>query len=162
MLSELPDGVSGLANADRLAAELGQILAAAMVNDPMFGGTGVPVDPGLLLTPPEGKRARVSVINLVGLQSDEQRQSFVNQLQMALFAWIKKHPAGDRPLGGLFVMDEAQTFAPSGAMTACTRARWRWRPRPVSTGSVWCSRPRPRRGCTTRFRGTPRPSSSAC
>jgi DNA helicase HerA-like ATPase len=39
---------------------------------------------------------------------------------MALFAWIKQHPAGDRPLGGLFVMDEAQTLAPSGAMTACT------------------------------------------
>jgi DNA helicase HerA-like ATPase len=46
----------------------------------------------------------------------------VNQLQMALFAWIKKHPAGDRPLGGLFVMDEAQTFAPSGAMTPCTES----------------------------------------
>src|SRR6266545_922537 len=52
----------------------------------------------------------------------EQGQSFVNQLQMALFAWVKKHPAGDRPLGGLFVMDEAQTLAPSGAMTACTRS----------------------------------------
>jgi DNA helicase HerA-like ATPase len=39
---------------------------------------------------------------------------------MALFAWVKQHPAGDRPLGGLFVMDEAQTLAPSGAMTACT------------------------------------------
>ena len=52
----------------------------------------------MLLTPPPGKRARVSVISLVGLQTDEQRQSFVNQLQMALFAWIKRHPAGDRPL----------------------------------------------------------------
>jgi DNA helicase HerA-like ATPase len=39
---------------------------------------------------------------------------------MALFAWIKQHPAGDRPLGGLFVMDEAQTLAPSGGLTACT------------------------------------------
>ena len=52
----------------------------------------------MLLTPPPGKRARVSVISLVGLPSDEQRQSFVNQLQMALFAWIKRNPAGDRPL----------------------------------------------------------------
>src|SRR5215471_20737194 len=50
------------------------------------------------------------------------RQSFVNQLEMALFAYIKKHPAGDRPLLGLFVMDEAQTLAPSGAMTACTQS----------------------------------------
>jgi DNA helicase HerA-like ATPase len=39
---------------------------------------------------------------------------------MGLFVWIKHNPAGDRPLGGLFVMDEAQTFAPSGAMTPCT------------------------------------------
>jgi DNA helicase HerA-like ATPase len=62
----------------------------------------------------------VSVISLIGLPTDQQRQSFVNQLQMALFAWIKRHPANDRPLGGLFVMDEAQTLAPSGAMTACT------------------------------------------
>jgi len=57
---------------------------------------------------------------MVGLSSDEQRQSFVNQLQMALFAWIKRHPAGDRPLGGLLVMDEAQTLAPSSGTTACT------------------------------------------
>jgi DNA helicase HerA-like ATPase len=92
------------------------------VTDPLFGGEGEPVDPGRLLTPAAGKRARVSVISFVGLQGDSERQSFVNQLQMALFAWIKKNPAGDLPLGGLFVMDEAQTFAPSGAMTACTRS----------------------------------------
>ncbi|HIV57084.1 MAG TPA: hypothetical protein H9902_03920, partial [Candidatus Stackebrandtia faecavium] len=58
--------------------------------------------------------------SLIGLPDASQRQSFVNQLQMALFAWIKRNPAGDKPLGGLFVMDEAQTFAPSGAMTPCT------------------------------------------
>ncbi|GAA3126934.1 ATP-binding protein [Streptosporangium carneum] len=122
LLAALPDGVSGLGNAERIAADLAQTLKAAMVNDPLFAGAGVPVDPGVLLTPPPGKRARVSVISFVGLQSDEQRQGFVNQLQMALFAWIRRHPAGDRPLGGLFVMDEAQTFAPSGAMTACTQS----------------------------------------
>jgi hypothetical protein len=122
LLSALPDGVSQLDNAEKIAADLAQTLTATMVNDPLFGGEGTPVDPGLLLTPPPGKRARVSVISFVGLPSDDQRQSFVNQLQMALFAWIKKHPAGDRPLGGLFVMDEAQTLAPSGAMTACTQS----------------------------------------
>lgn len=122
LLDALPDGVSGLDKAEQIAADLAQTLKAAMVIDPLFAGTGTPADPGVLLTPPPGKRARVSVISLVGLSSDEQRQSFVNQLQMALFAWIRKHPAGDRPLGGLFVMDEAQTFAPSGAMTACTQS----------------------------------------
>jgi hypothetical protein len=122
LLSDLPDRVSALEQADRIAADMSQTLTAAMVNDPLFGGDGTPVDPGVLLTPPPGRRARVSVISLVGLPSDSQRQSFVNQLQMALFAWVKRHPAGDRPLGGLFVMDEAQTFAPSGAMTACTQS----------------------------------------
>ncbi|GIJ46994.1 ATPase [Virgisporangium aliadipatigenens] len=122
MLNDLPDGVSDIDKAFDIAKELGQNLTAARVNDPMFGGIGEAVDPGVLLSPPEGKRARVSVISFVGLPSDEQRQSFVNQLQMALFAWVKRNPAGDRPLGGLFVMDEAQTLAPAGAMTACTRS----------------------------------------
>jgi DNA helicase HerA-like ATPase len=62
------------------------------------------------------------VISFIGLPTDAQRQTFVNQLQLALFSWIKRNPAGDRPLGGLLVMDEAQDFAPSGAATACTES----------------------------------------
>ncbi|MEU8423216.1 DUF87 domain-containing protein [Micromonospora sp. NPDC048835] len=119
-LADLPDGVSRLARAGKLAEELAEALKAAMVTDPLFGGVGAPADPGLLLTPSPGRRARVSVVSFVGLTSDQEKQSFVNQLQMALFAWIKRHPAGDRPLGGLFVMDEAQTLAPSTGTTACT------------------------------------------
>ncbi|MFC5824516.1 ATP-binding protein [Nonomuraea insulae] len=122
LLSDLPDGVSELADAHRIAAELAQSLTAAMDNDPLFGGAGTPVDPGLLVTPPEGKRARVSVISLVGLPSLEQRQSFVSQLQMELFVWFKRHPAQDRPLGALLVMDEAQTFAPAAGTAASTRS----------------------------------------
>ncbi len=122
LLADLPDGVTPLDKAQDLAYEMAQTLTAAMINDPLFGGSGVPLDPGVLLTPAPGKRARISVISLIGLPSTEQRQSFVNQLQMALFAWIKLHPANDRPLGGLFVMDEAQTLAPSGAMTPCTES----------------------------------------
>jgi len=120
LLGDLPDGVTSLTKGQAMAEVMSQTLTAAMINDPLFGGSGTPVDPGILLTPAPGKRARISVISLIGLPTDEQRQSFVNQLQMALFAWIKRNPAGDRPLGGLFVMDEAQTLAPSGAMTACT------------------------------------------
>ncbi|WP_422755089.1 ATP-binding protein [Micromonospora sp. WMMD708] len=121
-LADLPDGLLDIDGADKIGVGIAQSLAAAMVNDPLFGGEGSPVDPGLLLTPAPGARARISVVSLVGLQSDEARQGFVNQLQMALFAWIRKHPANDRPLLGLLVMDEAQTFAPSGAMTPCTQS----------------------------------------
>jgi hypothetical protein len=122
VLTDLPEGVSTLNDGRRIAADLAEVLKAAMVNDPLFAGGGEPVDPGALLTPRAGKRARVSVISFVGLPAEEQRQNFVNQLQMELFAWIKRNPAGDRPLGALFVMDEAQTLAASGTLTASTRS----------------------------------------
>lgn len=121
-LNDLPDGVSQLANAQKQASDMAQTLMAATVNDPLFGGEGETIDPGVLLTPADGKRARVSVISLVGLPNDDQRQSFVNQLQLALFAWAKKNPAGDRPLGGLFVMDEAQIFASSSGDSPSLRS----------------------------------------
>jgi hypothetical protein len=122
LMADLPAEVSSMDSADAIAAEMAQTLMAARVNDPLFGGRGAPLDPAVLLTPAPGKRARVSVISLVGLPSDQQRQGFVSQLQMALFSWFKRHPAGDRPLGGLLVMDEAQTIAPSGAMTLSTES----------------------------------------
>ncbi|AGL15245.1 helicase HerA domain-containing protein [Actinoplanes sp. N902-109] len=122
LLNALPDGMSQIDDAPRIAAQMAQLLMATTVNDPLFGGSGTPTDPGLLLTPTPGRRARISVINFIGLADDAQRQSFVNQLQLALFSWIKRHPAADRPLGCLFVMDEAQTLAPSGPMTACTHS----------------------------------------
>jgi uncharacterized protein DUF87 len=118
-LQNLPPGVSVIDEAAELGRKMAQALRAASINDPMFGGQGAPIDPGMLLQPAPGKRARISVINFVGLPNDDQRQSFVAQLQMALFAWVKKNPAGDRPLGGLLVMDEAQIFAPSSGGSLC-------------------------------------------
>lgn len=122
VLEDLPDGVSTLNDGRRRAAELAELLKASMVNDPLLAGGGDPVDPALLLAPGEGMRARVSVISFIGLPSEKQRQNFVNQLQMELFAWAKRNPAGDRPLGALFVMDEAQMLAASGTLTASTRS----------------------------------------
>jgi len=49
-------------------------------------------------------------------RSDDARQFFVNQLQMTLFTWIKQNPS---PTSRLYVLDEAQNFAPSQAGTAC-------------------------------------------
>ncbi|KAF0849000.1 ATP-binding protein [Nocardia caishijiensis] len=117
LLSDLPDGVSRVRNAAALAAELADGLTVSMINDPLFGGDGEPVDPGVLLTPAPGKRARVSVISCVGLPDDDQRAMFISQLQVALFTYFKTHPAGDRPLGALLVLDEAQMLAPSGKST---------------------------------------------
>lgn len=122
LLADFPADVVNLSKATEIAHRLSETLRASQINDPLFGGDGAPLDPGKLLKPSVGKRARVSVVSLIGLPDAVQRQSFVNQLQMGLFAWIKRNPAGDRPLGGLFVMDEAQTFAPSGPMTSCTES----------------------------------------
>jgi hypothetical protein len=122
LLADLPEGVSNLNDGRKIAAELAEALKAAMVNDPLLAGGGRPVDPGVLLTPAPGKQARISVISFVGLPAEEQRQNFVNQLQMELFAWIKRNPANDRALAGMFVMDEAQTLAASGPLTASTRS----------------------------------------
>lgn len=122
LLAEMTDDMSGLVDTEKLAGPLAENLKAAMINDPMLGGDGIAVDPAVLLPPTAGKRARISVISLIGLPDESQRQGFVNQLELALFAWIKKNPAGDRPLGALFVMDEAQTLVPSGRVTPCTRS----------------------------------------
>ena len=122
LLSDLPEGVSTIRNAVRLAQDGADELRAAMINDPVFGGAGQRLDPAVLLTPAPGKRARVSVISCVGLPNEDQRQTFVNQLELALFAWIKRHPAVDRPLSGLLVLDEAQTFVPSRGSKASTES----------------------------------------
>jgi hypothetical protein len=161
-LADLPDDVSRMSRAGKLAHDLADTLKAAMVNDPLFGGKGTSADPAVLLTPPAGKRARVSVISLVGLTSDEEKQGFVNQLQMALFTWLKRNPAGDRPLGGLFVMDEAQTLAPSTGTTSATASTITLASQASKYGLGWSLPRRRRKGCTTRSPATPRRSSSAC
>ena len=125
LLDELPESASSLRKARETAADLAQRLQVIRINDPLFAGEGEPVDPGVLLTPAPGKRARVSVISMIGLPDKAQQQGFVNQLQMALFSWIKRHPAADRPLSGLLVMDEAHDLAPSGQVTACTESTLR-------------------------------------
>jgi len=120
LLRDLPDGVSEMSRAGSLAREAAESLAASRVNDRLFDPGTEPTDVGSLLTPSAGRTARVSVISLAGLVSDEERQGFVNQLQMALFGWIKQNPARDRPLRGLLVMDEAQNYAPAGRTTPCS------------------------------------------
>ncbi len=122
LLANLPEHVSEQTRGPQIAADLADRLRAVRTTDPLFAGAGEPADPGLLLTPPPGKRARISVVSRVGMASDEDWHGFVNQLQMALFTWVKRNPADDRPLGGLLVMDEAQDLVPSVGTTACSES----------------------------------------
>ncbi|MGI5214112.1 helicase HerA-like domain-containing protein [Plantactinospora sp. CA-290183] len=111
VLNEPPDGVADSPDRSRLAKNMAATLDAARDTDPLLDETGTNADPTNLLTPSPGKAARISVVNLIGLPIP-QRPSFVNRLEEALFAYFKANPVRDRPLGGLFVLDEAQIFVP--------------------------------------------------
>jgi DNA helicase HerA-like ATPase len=115
LLADLPDGVSEDSTAQKLASEIADQLRAAIAMNPLLKSIGEPLDPRTFFESSSAK-TRISVINLSGLASEEARDSFVNRLQMALFTFIKRNPS---PRGRLYVIDEAQNFAPSGAGTAC-------------------------------------------
>lgn len=119
LLTEPPGNVAKNIRTRRLALQMADTLDAAMVSDPIFRESDTHADPGMLLTPSPGKSARISVISFVGLSGNGSAQ-FVSRLQGALFSWFRAHPTRDRPLGGLFVMDEAQNFVPSGPSTPST------------------------------------------
>ena len=114
-LMDLPGEVSKLSKADKLAADMGDQLRAKIAINPLLGGSGQPLDPATLFTSDRPDATRVSVINFAGLEADASRQDFVNQLQMALFAYIRRHPSATPRL---YICDEAQNFAPSGTATA--------------------------------------------
>jgi hypothetical protein len=115
LLSDLPEEVSKIGNAAKLAQEIADQFLAAVATNPLLQSQGQSLDPKALFEGLNG-RTRVSVINLGGLASDEARDSFVNRLQMSLFTFVKRYPS---PTGRLYVLDEAQNFAPSGHGTAC-------------------------------------------
>jgi hypothetical protein len=115
LLSDLPEETSKISNAPKLASEIANQLLAVIATNPLLQSSGPSLDPQQLFHS-TGNKTRISVISLAGLGGDEARQSFVNQLQMTLFTWIKQNPS---PIGRLYVLDEAQNFAPSQARTAC-------------------------------------------
>ena len=65
------------------------------------------------------------VINLSGLQAEEAQQAFVNQLQMALFSWIRRHPS---------------PTACSTSWTRRTTSRLRSAPRPARRAALALAR----------------------
>ncbi|UDL93618.1 ATP-binding protein [Lichenihabitans sp. PAMC28606] len=117
LLTDLPDGISEIGNAAKLAAGMADQLHAAVATNPLLRVDGPVLDPKRLFNGPDAGRTRISVINLSGLASDAAREDFVNRLQMTLFSWIKKNPS---PTGRLYAIDEAQNFMPS-AQAAISR-----------------------------------------
>jgi hypothetical protein len=112
LLADLPEGISEIGNADKIAGKMADELKASVATNPLLKATGPVLDPRLLFFSRNPSKTRISVINLSGLASNAAKEDFVNRLQMTLFGWIKKHPS---PRGLLYVIDEAQIFVPSGA-----------------------------------------------
>lgn len=115
LLREPPDeAIEPYEKGDKLARDLAELLHAEIENDPLIGGSGAPLDPALLFQAKDPTKTRISVLSLLGLPSYEQKRRFVDQLSSTLFSWIKKKPAAPGQILGLFVMDEAKDFVPSG------------------------------------------------
>ena len=114
-LKEPPDEVTEhFEKGPKIAQELSEVLRAVIVNDPLIGGTGTPLDPALLFRAKNQQKTRVSVLSLVGLPGYDEKRRFMDQLASTLFSWIKKNPAQPGKLLGLLIIDEAKDFVPSG------------------------------------------------
>jgi hypothetical protein len=116
LLSDLPSDVSNIDKSAKFAADMSNHIKAEIAKNPLLSFKGSPLDPKSLFTAKDKSKTRISVINFSGLPADDAKQSFVNQLEMALFSWIKQNPTpSNTPLTGLFVMDEA----PAQKSTPC-------------------------------------------
>ncbi|MEM9388242.1 MAG: DUF87 domain-containing protein [Pseudomonadota bacterium] len=113
-LADLPaDAGAGIGGAQKLAGEMADNLRAERAINPLLRQQGTPLDPQRLFNGSSGK-TRVSVVSLAGLGGLNAQQSFVAQLAINLFAWMKRHPTpSDHALGGLIVVDEAKDLVPS-------------------------------------------------
>jgi hypothetical protein len=122
LLGDLPPEAGlGVANESKLALQIADALKVELETNPLLRSHGTTFDPAVLLGDGgASNRVRISVVNLIGLPGHEAQRSFLNQLAMTLFSWIKKYPdPGGRPLRGLLVIDEAKDFVPSQKSSAC-------------------------------------------
>jgi DNA helicase HerA-like ATPase len=88
--------------------------------NPLLRVEGPVFDPAMLFGDDAAatRRARISIVNLISLPTQEMQQSFMGQLAATLFSWIKAHPTPPgRALRGLLVIDEAKDFVPSQKST---------------------------------------------
>jgi hypothetical protein len=115
LLRDLPPGAyRGFGDGDRNGKQMAELLSAATVKNPLFGGPGLELDPSLLLASDRPGRVRVSVLNLSGLDGIEAKQQFMDHLSVALFTFLRQNPAREELPLGLLVIDEVAAYVPSG------------------------------------------------
>jgi hypothetical protein len=128
MLKDLPDGAGlGVNKEKALADEMSDALRVQMTTNPLLNTTGAALDPAVLFGDDRQRAAtRISVISLLGLPTLDMQRTFLNQLAMILFSWIKKNPKPPgRPIRGLLVVDEAKDFVPSQRFSECKESMLR-------------------------------------
>lgn len=129
VLNELPEqAMLGITNEKKLAREMADALRIEIARNSLLTGSGTPLDPAILFGDDQANgRTRISSISLIGLQDLEQQRSFINQLAMLLFSWVKKnpHPPAGRALRGLLVIDEAKDFIPAIKASSCKESMMR-------------------------------------
>lgn len=128
MLRDLPDGAGpGVSKEKGLAVEMADALRVQMTTNPLLNTTGAALDPAVLFGDDRPRPAtRISVISLLGLPTLDMQRTFLNQLAMILFSWIKKNPnPPGRAIRGLLVIDEAKDFLPSQKSSECKESMLR-------------------------------------
>jgi hypothetical protein len=128
MLKELPDGAGpGVSKEKELAVEMADAVRVQMTTNPLLNTAGAALDPAALFGDDRPRtKTRISVISLVGLPTLDMQRTFLNQLAMVLFSWIKRHPnPPGRALRGLLVVDEAKDFLPAQRATECKESMLR-------------------------------------
>ncbi len=122
-LRQLPPGTAGeISAASSLAREAADNLQSAMFTAPVLFGEGPLADPEILWgRASEGGRTPVSVVSLVGVPGDRNRQIVVGHVVLSLLTWARRHPPIQAPgrMNGLVVLDEAKDFLPSVRTSAC-------------------------------------------
>ncbi len=115
-----PEAQAGIAKATKLATDMADTLQGSLLGSKTLLPDSSGSDPSQLLGVGEPK-TQISVISLAGLsEANDERLVFVNQLAVALFTWIRKHPAPESGrVRGLLVIDEARDFIPSVRSTPC-------------------------------------------
>ncbi len=117
LLQEPPAEITdGFAGGGKLADKLATSLNSAIELNPLLRSQAGRLEFETLFGYGRPK-TRISVVNLSGLSTLDQKRAFVGRFITTLFTWLKKVPATGRPKG-LVVIDEAKDFAPATTQVA--------------------------------------------
>jgi len=122
MPRKLQEEVQELATPSLVETIEQQLRAATVGARGLLFHLGKPIDVDVLLGRSEGTpgKTRISVIYLNTLETQEEKDFFVQMLVTALYQWMLKHPSDQ--LQALFYVDEIAPFLPPVRKPACKEA----------------------------------------